>query len=312
MSENTHSPCTAAKTSTLARHRSDTAALQVTEELRSMKAGDIMKVRVKTIGSKSTVHSAMKTLVDRRVTGLPVVKAKTLIGIITEKDILNQLVRTGCQSSLVGDHMTTRVTTFDKEDSVGDIFDCLMQKHFRRVPILHDGRIVGIISRADLIRVHMQTLGVSPSGQVAYEVAEGPTARDIMTSGLLITMPHASVLEAMSSIVAHEVTGLPVVDDGLNLVGMVSEKDLLTLLHDPHVRSRQVRDIMSYDLTAAGLNTGLSDICECLANSGFRRLPIVERGRLVGIISRSDLIKFIVKTPSVITACTPAGVGSSA
>ncbi|MHC4519995.1 MAG: CBS domain-containing protein, partial [Planctomycetota bacterium] len=150
------------------------------------------------------------------------------------------------------------------------------------------------------------------SGPPAGPVVDGPTAREVMTSGLLTTRPHASVLEAMSIIVAHGITGLPVVDDNLNLVGMVSEKDLLALFHDPDVRCRQVGDLMSYDLTAAAATTSVLDVCECLGNSGFRRVPVVERGKLVGIISRSDLIMFILKNPSVITECTGVGAGGTA
>jgi CBS domain-containing protein len=312
MSENTLSSSMVAKTGTVAHHGNSATTLQIIDELRSKKAGDIMKAAVKTIESTATVGSAMKALVTRRVTGLPVTKCKRLIGMITEKDILNLILRTGCQSSLVGDHMTTHITTFNKDDSVGDIFDCLMQKHFRRVPILHDGKIAGVVSRADLVRVFVEMLRVPVQGQVERQVVEGFTAGDLMTSGLLVTRPHASVLEAMSTIVAHEVTGLPVVDDGLNLVGMLSEKDLLTLWHDSDLRSRQVHDFMSYDLTAARMNTGVFDICECLANSGFRRLPIVECGRLVGIISRSDLITFILKNPSALPKCTTASNATGA
>jgi len=268
-----------------------------------------MRGRVKTIDSEATIRRAVKTLAERDVTGLPVVKGTRLIGIITEKDVLNLILRAGCQSGRVADHMTTRITTFGEEDSVGDIFDCLMQKHFRRVPIVRDGKITGIISRGDLIRVYLEALQVSSSGRPAASVANTPTVREVMTPGLLTIRPHASVLEAMRIIVAYGITGLPVVDENLDLVGMVSEKDLLELFHDPHIRSRQVGDLMSYDLTAAAVDTSVLDVCECLANTSFRRLPVVEGGKLVGIVSRSDLITFILKNPSVLTKSAAIGAG---
>lgn len=312
MSKNAERRGTRAKTTTLAHDNNHGAARQAIKDLRSRKAGDIMKVRVKTIGSEATISKVLKTLVARNITGLPVVKDTRLVGIITAKDTLNLILRTGCQSGFVADHMTTRVTAFDEEDRVGDVFDCLMQRHFRRVPILRSGKVAGTVSRADLIRVYMETLQVPPSGPPAGSVVDGPAAREVMTSGLLTTRPHASVLEAMSIIVAHGITGLPVVDDNLDLVGTISEEDLLALLHDPDVRPRQIGDLMIYDLTAAPVTTSVLDVCECLANSGFRRVPVVERGKLVGIISRSDLIMFILKNLSVITECTAVGAGGTA
>jgi CBS domain-containing protein len=301
MSENTQPSSTATTADNPARDKQHDAARQLVEDLRSRKAADIMRVSVKTIGSQAAISKALKTLATCCITGLPVVKNAKFVGIITEKDILNLTLRKGSLSGTVQDHMTTRTTTFDEEANVGDVFDCLTQKHYRRVPILSCGKVAGIISRADLIRVYLEALQVPPAMPPTSSVVDGPTAGDVMTLGLLTVSPHTSVLEAMSLIVAHEITGFPVVDNNQNLIGIVSEKDLLTLFRDPHVRSRQVADIMSYDVTAAVTSTSMLDVCECLANSGFRRVPVVERGKLVGIISRSDLITFILDNPSVIT-----------
>jgi CBS domain-containing protein len=312
MSENARLPNCATTTNAPARDRKHDAARQSIEDLRARKAGDIMNARVKTISSQATIARALKTLVTWNITGLPVVKNAKFVGVITEKDILNLILRKGSQSGSVKDHMTTRTTTFAEEDNVGDVFDCLVQKHYRRVPILRSGKVAGIISRGDLIRVYLEALQVPPAMEPTCSVADGPTAREVMTLGLLTVRPHTSVLEAMSLIVAHGITGLPVVDDNLDLVGMVSEKDLLSLFRDPHVWSRRVGDLMSYDVTAAAVSTPMLDVCECLANSGFRRVPVVERGKLVGIVSRSDLIMFILKNPSVISSYTAVGAGGAA
>jgi len=306
MGENTQPSTAAAMANTPPRDKQHDAARQLVEDLRSRKAADIMRVHVKTISSQATVSKALKTLVTCRITGLPVVKNAKFVGIITEKDVLNLTLRKGSLSGSVQDHMTTRTTTFDVEASVGDVFDCLTQKHYRRVPILRGGKVAGIVSRADLIRVYLEALQVPPAGPPTSSVVDGPTAGEVMTLGLLTVRPHTSALEAMSLIVAHGITGLPVVDNSQNLIGIVSEKDFLTLFRDPHVWSRQVADIMSYDVTAAVVNTSMLDVCECLANNGFRRVPVVERGKLVGIISRSDLITFILDNPSVITNRTTA------
>jgi CBS domain-containing protein len=176
---------------------------------------------------------------------------------------------------------------------------------------LHHDKVVGVISRADLIRIYLEACQFTPAVQTVNSVKDGPTAREVMTLGLITTRPHTPAIEAMSLMVAYEITGLPVVDDNLDLVGIVSEKDLLSLVCDPHLQARRVGDLMSYNVTAAAANTSMVDVCECLANSGFRRVPVVERGKLVGILSRSDLIMFILKNPSLIGNRTTVAVGGT-
>lgn len=275
------------------------------------KARDIMKVGVKTVDRTATVYEAVRILVERHITGLPVVDDTKLIGVITERDVLNLISRTGCQLGCVGDHMTAPVVTFDETASVAEVWHCLLNHHFRRVPILRDGTLAGIISRADLLCAYRETFGPTPLGRPSHGGADGPRVREVMTAGLLTTRPEAPIFEAMSILVAHGITGLPVVDGQMNLVGLVSEKDLLALVPDPGARSCRVGDLMSRDLTTFEVDAPVFDVCACLANSNFRRVPIVEGGKLVGLVSRSDLIVFLLKHPSVLAPCPIAPAGGT-
>ena len=126
-----------------------------------LKAKDIMKTKVVTVSSGTSIQDAITTLVDNDITGLPVVNDDlTLAGIITEKDVLkflsdlDQLMLLNDikdSTARVEDFMTTKVVAFDREDTLADVCDCLIKKNFRRVPILSEGEVVGIISRRDLI-----------------------------------------------------------------------------------------------------------------------------------------------------------------
>ena len=86
-----------------------------------------------------------------------------LVGIITEKDVLVLLHNSMEDTSLdrtvapVGESMTRKVVCFEPEDDLRDIAECLSTRDFRRVPILDEGKLVGIISRRDIIR-HLQDL----------------------------------------------------------------------------------------------------------------------------------------------------------
>lgn len=127
-----------------------------------VKAKDIMKKSVITVKRDTPIHEAIKTLVDNNITGLPVVNDDmTLVGIISEKDILRILAHMDLLMVLddikksnvtVEDFMTKEVVAFEEYDTLSDVCDCLIQKNFRRVPILSDGEVIGIISRRDLVK----------------------------------------------------------------------------------------------------------------------------------------------------------------
>jgi CBS domain-containing protein len=263
---------------------------------RPRKAKDIAQFGVATIGKDASVYQAVALMVKKNVTGLPVVDETGLLGIISEKDVLKLLYDTEFVAGCVADYMSTSVLTFDEEDDLADICRCLIEKNFRRVPILHDGRLAGIISRADLIRVNKDKFKPSTFGPVS--TAPIALAKDVMKTGLLTVRKATPVYEAMDILSSRNVTGLPVVDDYMNLLGVVSEKDVLKLLYDPDALPSVVGDVMSRDIVGFDKNTPLDEICKCLIDNNFRRVPILENGKLIGIISRTDIMAYIMKNHS--------------
>lgn len=121
-------------------------------------AKKIMKTNLITVKKDTPIYEAIRVLVDCNITGLPVVNDdKTLAGIISEKDVLKLLYESEDQPDTVEQFMTEDVVTFDQDDNIVDITDSFLEHHFRRVPILADGKLVGIISRKDIIS-HIVTL----------------------------------------------------------------------------------------------------------------------------------------------------------
>ena len=117
----------------------------------------------------------------------------------------------------------------------------------------------------------------------------------VMTKDPVTVGVDVPVYEAMKLLVEKNVTGLPVVDAQGKLVGVITEKDMLRLLYQEAVRENRVEDFMTRDVVAFTTSDSVVDVCECLIQNSFRRVPIVEEGRLVGIVSRSDLIKCILE-----------------
>lgn len=110
-------------------------------------------------------------------------------------------------------------------------------------------------------------------------------ARDIMTKDVLTLPPDMSVQEAVEQLLHYRIHGAPVVDRSAQLVGMVSFVDLAARF------SGQVRDVMNPDPVTASADTPVDEIAAMMLDEMVRRVPIVEAGRIVGIVSASDIIQ---------------------
>ena len=117
-------------------------------------------------------------------------------------------------------------------------------------------------------------------------------AKDIMIRSVVYTKPDNPVLKAMTMLVRHNISGIPVVDDDMTLVGIITEKDILRLNEDfNNSIKKTVSDFMTQPAISFEENESLLDVCQCLTHADFRRVPVTSGGLLVGIISRRDIIK---------------------
>ena len=116
---------------------------------------------------------------------------------------------------------------------------------------------------------------------------------NIMTTDLVCVNRFTGIFEAIETLVENNVTGLPVVNDDMTLAGILTEKDVLGLLAVLHDESARVEDYMTEFVVSFDQEENFIAICECLTNNHFRRVPIVSHDKVVGIISRRDLINYI-------------------
>lgn len=262
------------------------------------KAKDIMKCGVITVRVGQSVYEAIKIMAENSISGLPVVDDSGLAGVISEKDVLTSLYNTEFLQGGVEDYMTKEVIGFDVEDALSDICDCLTNNHFRRVPIFNQGRLVGIISRADIISAGVHRFKTQHPADEPDKHKDTPLARDIVTCGLLTVKGQSPIYEAMELAVTHNVSSLPVVDDYMSLVGIISEKDMLKLLYNPQAEPGNTEDFMTENVVSFNYDDSLFGICDCFIDNNFRSVPILNQGRLVGIISRADIMVYILKNKS--------------
>jgi len=122
----------------------------------------------------------------------------------------------------------------------------------------------------------------------------GTKAKDIMSRNLITVKKSTPAFEAIQTLVEHQITGLPVVESGWGLEGIVTEKDFLRLINESTADKKIVEQIMTTQVTSFQEEDSVEDICISLIKNNFRRVPILKGNKLVGIISRRDIIKFIL------------------
>ena len=121
-------------------------------------------------------------------------------------------------------------------------------------------------------------------------------AKDIMTKEIICIKKDIPIIEAIKLMSENNITGIPVVEDDMTLIGILSEQDVLRLFHTyEDEKDRTVNDFMTQPAINFEEDELLLDVCYCLRDNSIRRVPVTSNGKVTGIISRSDIIKCIIQ-----------------
>ena len=121
--------------------------------------------------------------------------------------------------------------------------------------------------------------------------------RDVMTTNVVSFREDTPVEEVAEQLNDRRITGAPVVTEEGFVVGIVSEVDVFTK------HGAVARDIMSRHVISITEDTGIDEAARLLAGERIRRLPVLRQGRLVGLISRSDVLSFFATSVWTCLAC---------
>ena len=120
--------------------------------------------------------------------------------------------------------------------------------------------------------------------------------KDIMTKGVICVREDTPIFEAIKIMVNNGITGVPVVNEDMSLIGILSEQDILRLFHTyKEERNRKAGDFMTRNAVHFEENENLLDICYSLRDSSIRRVPVTLNGKVTGIISRADILRCIMQ-----------------
>lgn len=122
------------------------------------------------------------------------------------------------------------------------------------------------------------------------------SVREFMSASLVTFSPDTGIFDAIRQLVSRGVSGAPVLDQFGNIVGILSEKDCLKVAvnaayHDEY--GGVVADFMSRNPVTVEASASILEVAEMFLASSFKRYPVLHEQRLVGQISRSDILKAI-------------------
>ncbi|MCQ0111806.1 CBS domain-containing protein [Zhouia amylolytica] len=135
-----------------------------------------------------------------------------------------------------------------------------------------------------------------PREEVKKEYKAPILVEDYMTKNLITFKPEQSVLEVMELFIKHRISGGPVVDNMGNLVGIISEADCMKQISESRyfnmpILEKNVEHFMTKDVETIRNDVSIFDAASQFYKGHRRRFPVVEDGRLVGQISRKDIVK---------------------
>lgn len=219
----------------------------------------------------------------------------------------------------IRDMMTEQVATVGPQAPLDDVVDLLLRKEVKAVPVMEDGRIVGIITGGDLLSRARMPLRLDMHGHVPADLRHRHShclefanlkACDIMSSPVTSLGITTTVTDALKLMTTRNIKRLPVTADDGTLMGIVSRTDVLAAIGRtsavaahldvlPEGVHATARDVLYTDVPTAAPDAPLAGVLAQLVASPLRRVVIVDAHRkILGIIHDWDLLQCFVRQNS--------------
>jgi CBS domain-containing protein len=176
---------------------------------------EIMTQRVTAVKTSSSLKDAISHMKRTGMGGVPVERDGVLIGMITEKRIVN-LISKSLTGQMVKDHMNKDIIFGTPGETVLDISKTMARNSFRRIPILQERRLVGIVTSKDLVFAFARKFS---RDFLQLQIST------LMSKPVTVSLT-ATLQDAAKIMSEHNISGLPVVSEE-KVVGMITAKDLL-------------------------------------------------------------------------------------
>jgi CBS domain-containing protein len=112
-------------------------------------------------------------------------------------------------------------------------------------------------------------------------------AKDIMTRDVITVGPTMKIKSLAMTLIKNQISGAPVADKNGKIIGVVSESDIVAK------KGKDVKSIMSKKVISVGEATPVEQIAQMMTPHHIKRLPVMDDGRVIGIVSRADIVSAI-------------------
>ncbi|MEZ0249133.1 MAG: CBS domain-containing protein [Thermoproteus sp.] len=263
---------------------------------------EVATKNVVTIGEKDKIIDALRKMVELDIRRLPIVKDKTLLGIITALDVLDAIysfLESG-EKSLYGDvymrpaleFATRNVITAKPDMTVGEAISLFLKHNFGSMPVVDDeGRLVGIFTEWDAMKI------VAQAG-FPHQV------RDVMTRIVYVLTRYSTVMDALEGITVYRFRRYPIVDERGKVISMLHVKDVLRYLSDENTLNRAKEGEVDEIINEYAINIAKSpiflaapddyvaDVVKRMLEYDVGGVPVVDRetGNVIGMVTEKTLL----------------------
>lgn len=198
---------------------------------------EIMEENVITLKENSEIDDAIETFLNKNVGGVPIVNDENqLISLITERDIIRSLIDKIDENAVIDDYITRDVIVATPGERLKDVARTMVRNGFRRLPVVSEERLVGIITSTDFIKLlgsdwafnHLKTGNVREITNVRME--------EIMKKDVITAKEGDKLKDIAKMMIDNDIGALPVIDENNKVVGIITEKDIIKYFDDYFVK----------------------------------------------------------------------------
>ena len=249
----------------------------------SLRIGDIMSKDVVTAAPDETISSVAKKMSEHNISCVVITDQGRVMGILTERDMLNGVAGRDIEFHRLkaSERMSSPVNTISPEASILEAGRIMETNCIRRVPVVQDGHLVGIVTETDITR---GLISLSPLRYVS----------DIMTKHIASVEAEATTDEAARVMSCRNISCL-VVMHRQEVAGIITEKDLLKRIVALHKNPTQtfVVDVMSFPVVTVPPTCSLLGAIKKMETMHLHRLLIAEGKTVCGIVTQTDIMQII-------------------
>jgi CBS domain-containing protein len=272
-----------------------------------MHVKDIMKEEIVHVDKDQNIQDALKLMKKHKISRLPVVNMndgniRELVGIVTEKDISVKL-----GSSKYGNlppshfHVSTVMKqepiVVQKDENIGKAAKTMLENKIGGMPVVNDCEIVGMLTKTDFLEIcHGKPFNAT-------------SITERMNTDIITVSPSDRLVHARRCLIDKEIGRLPVVEEDM-LEGILTAKDVAMAMisfkkvvpdkyKTARIRNLLVEDVMTQNVKTIEGSSTLDDAATFMLENRFSGIPVEVDGALEGIITKTDLMNFVVELEEV-------------